>query len=44
MINRKTVLIVSVDREVPVENIHRLREQIIDQINEGILVLPSFCT
>ena len=30
MINRKTVLIVSVDREVPVENIHRLREQIID--------------
>ena len=44
MINRKTVLIVSVDREVPVENIHRLREQIIDQINEGILVLPSWCT
>ena len=43
MINRKTVLIVSVDREVPVENIHRLREQIIDQINEGILVLPSWC-
>jgi len=41
---RKTVLIVSVDREVPVENIHRLREQIIDQINEGILVLPSWCT
>lgn len=40
----KTVLIVSVDREVPVENIHRLREQIIDQINEGILVLPSWCT
>ena len=44
MINRKTVLIVSVDREVPVENIHRLREQIIDQINEGILVLPPWCT
>ena len=44
MINRKTVLIVSIDREVPVENIHRLREQIIDQINEGILVLPSWCT
>ena len=44
MINRKTVLIVSVDREVPVESIHRLREQIIDQINEGILVLPSWCT
>lgn len=41
---RKTVLIVSVDREVAVESIHRLREQIIDQINEGILVLPSWCT
>lgn len=41
---RKTVLIVSVDREVAVENIHRLREQIIDQINEGVLVIPPWCT
>ena len=44
MINRKTVLIVSVDRELPVEDIYGLREQIIDQIDEGILVLPSWCT
>ena len=44
MINRKTVLIVSIDREVPVENIHRLREQIIDQVNEGVLVIPPWCT
>ena len=44
MINRKTVLIVSVDCEVPVENINDIRSMIIDQINEGVLVIPPWCT
>lgn len=41
---RKRVLIISVDREFPVENIELLRRQAMEQIEEGILVLPSYCT
>lgn len=44
MINRKTVLIVSCDHNMPAENLNDIRNMIIDQINEGILVLPSWCT
>lgn len=40
----KRVLIISVDREFPVENIILLRRQVMEQIEEGILVLPSYCT
>ena len=40
---RKRVLIISVDREFPVENIALLRRQAMEQIEEGVLVLPSYC-
>lgn len=40
---KKRVLIISVDREFPVENIALLRRQAMEQIEEGVLVLPSYC-
>ena len=39
----KRVLIISVDREFPVENIAFLRRQVMEQIKEGVLMLPSYC-
>ena len=39
----KRVLIISVDRELPVENIAFLRRQVMKQIEEGVLILPSYC-
>ena len=39
----KRVLIILVDREFPVENIALLRRQVMEQIEEGVLVLPSYC-
>ena len=46
MINRKTktVLIVSCDHNMPAENLNDIRSMIIDQINEGVLVIPPWCT
>ena len=44
MIQRKRVLIISVDHEADIESMHLLRRQILDQINEGVLVLPPWCT
>ena len=44
MINRKTVLIVACDHNMPAENLKEIRSIIIDQINEGVLVIPSWCT
>lgn len=40
----KRVLIISVDREVPIEDLCLLRRQAMDQIKEGLLVLPPYCT
>lgn len=40
----KRVLIISVDRDVPVENMEIFRRQVIDQVNEGIVVLPPWVT
>ena len=44
MINRKTVLIVACDHNMPAENLKEIRSIIIDQINEGVLVIPPWCT
>ena len=44
IIQRKRVLIISVDHEADVESMALLRRQILDQINEGVLVLPPWCT
>ena len=40
----KRVLIISVDHEVPEENMELIRRQIIDQVNEGIVFLPPWIT
>lgn len=44
MINRKTVLIVACDHNMPAQNVKDIRNMIIDQINEGVLVIPPWCT
>lgn len=40
----KRVLIISVDHEVPEENMELIRRQVIDQVNEGVVVLPHWLT
>lgn len=40
----KRVLIISVDHEVPEENMELIRRQVIDQVNEGIVLLPPWLT
>ena len=40
----KRVLIVSVDHECPVENMVGFRRTLLDHINEGVVVLPPWCT
>lgn len=43
MKKRKRVLIVSIDRHLPMENLELIRRQVMEQIEEGVLVLPSYC-
>lgn len=40
----KRVLIISVDHEVPEENMELIRRQVIAQVNEGIVLLPPWLT
>ena len=44
MKKRKRVLIVSVDRHLPMENLELIRKQVIEQVNEGVVVLPPWLT
>ena len=44
MKKRKRVLIVSIDRHLPMENLELIRRQVIDQVNEGVVVLPHWLT
>ena len=44
MKKRKRVLIVSIDRHLPVENLELIRRQVMEQVNEGVVVLPSWLT
>jgi len=41
---RKRVLIVSIDRNLPTENMEPIRRYIIEQVNEGVVVLPHWMT
>ena len=44
MKKRKRVLIVSIDRHRPMENLELIRRQVIEQVNEGVVVLPHWLT
>ena len=42
MNKRKRVLIISVDRQLATENMEFIRRQVMEQINEGVVVLPPW--
>lgn len=42
MKKRKRVLIVSVDRHLPMENFELIRRKVMKQVNEGVVVLPPW--
>lgn len=44
MKKRKRVLIVSIDRHLPMENWELIRRQVMEQVNEGVVVLPHWLT
>ena len=44
MISNKTVLIISFEHNIPAEDLTGIRAMIMDQINEGVLVLPPWMT
>lgn len=44
MNKRKRVLIISVDRQLATENMEFIRRQVMEQVNEGVLVIPPWCT